>query len=405
MKDFYIRVPRLLALVVLLFYLPTHSIAQCLCSDGSAPQTLTYSQTRAITPLEDSTDFFLMQFNPTLGQLTCADVFSFVTTVVRMRLENDELFPLTYRVSYQKTSRITGPGLTPDLINNVTKNYGPYNLAATDGVYFSGPDYVFIGPDSVLKNRYFNRLVNSAVAPFLGYGTLSFNYKGTGKTTVTGGINYIFSVSSQDVVTVGVTYSYCPMGLLANGLNNFKAVRKAKEDVLLTWTAQNEVSSNQYELELSRNSNDFASIGKVNAQTVGGSTASSYQFPYHINNTTGGTLYFRVKQISADGKVTYSPIRSIALETAPANGIGVYPNPARNKVQLQFDRPLQGEYELSLVSVSGQVVMSRMVTISHTTNVLNLELGEKTTSGVYYLKAREVKTRNTFVSKLVVANQ
>ena len=226
MKQHYSKVPYLLAFLTLLFYLPSPLNAQCLCENGNVPQTVTYQQTRNIRPIDDSTNFDLLQFNPDLGQLICVNVFSYITGVVRMRLENDEIYPVSYRINYSRTDRIQGPGLGTDITNTFIKNYGPYNLAATDGNYFSGPDFVGIGPDSVLKNKYLNRNLSSGLVPFLGYGSLRYNYKVTGRSTVSGSINYIFSVSSQDIVTVGLTYSYCPTGLLGTDIKDFAAARK-----------------------------------------------------------------------------------------------------------------------------------------------------------------------------------
>ena len=122
MKQHYTKVPIFLAFFFLLFYLPTQINAQCLCENGNVPQTVTYQQTRNIRPIDDSTNFDLSQFNPDLGQLICVNVFSFVTGIVRMRLENDEIYPVTYRVTYQRTDQIQGPGLTPAITNRMTKN-------------------------------------------------------------------------------------------------------------------------------------------------------------------------------------------------------------------------------------------------------------------------------------------
>jgi len=357
MKQCYPKVSGLVAILTLLFYLPNPLNAQCLCENGNAPQTVTYHQTRNIRPIDDSTTFDLLQFNPSLGQLTCVNVFSFITGVVRMRLENDEIYPVAYRINYSRNDQIQGPGLTPAITNSFSKNYGPYNLAASDGAYFSGPDFTTIGPDSVLKNRYLNRNLTGGLAPFLGYGSLQYNYKVTGRTTVTGSINYIFSVSSQDIVTVGITYSFCPTALLASGIKDFAAAKRNQNDVYLSWTTVNEVKSNKYEIEVSRNNSDFVNIGQVEANTVSGSTASKYEYPYHATQN-GGNLYFRVKQINSAGKAVYSHVKLVSF-MENKQGFSIYPNPVRNKVQLQFDNAVNGDFRVEIVNVAGQLIFSR----------------------------------------------
>ena len=400
MKQHYTKVPIFLAFFFLLFYLPTQINAQCLCENGNVPQTVTYQQTRNIRPIDDSTNFDLMQFNPDLGQLICVNVFSFITGIVRMRLENDEIYPVTYRVTYQRTDQIQGPGLTPAITNSMTKNYGPYNLAANDGNYFSGPDFVAIGPDSVLKNKYLNRTLTGGLAPFLGYGTLPFNYKVTGKTTVNGSINYIFSVSSQDIVTVGITYSFCPTGLLGSDIKEFSATKKSNADVQLSWTTVNETKGNTYEIEVSRNNADFESVGAVQANTVSGSTASKYEFPYRLAQTQSGNMFFRIKQTNTAGKVVYSPVRSLNFESNKS-GFSIYPNPTSTKVQMQFDHSIGGDFTVEIMNLSGQLIHTRNLRLQEST-MISFQLATAPPAGVYFLRAKEQTSGKVYSGKLII---
>lgn len=405
MKQCYPKVPVILAFFTLLFYLPNSLNAQaCLCENGNVPQQLTYSQTRAIRPIDDSTNFDLMQFNPTFGQLVCVNVISYITGIVRMRLENDEVYPVSYRINYQRTDNIGGPGLSPALVNSFTKNYGPYNLASSDGNYFSGPDYVQVGPDTVLKNKYLSRAVTGSLVPFLGYGNVQYNYKVSGRTTVTGSINYIFSVSSIDIVSVGVVYNYCPTGLLGTDIKDFTAAKKDMDDVQLSWTTVNESKGNKYEIEVSKNNADFKTIDVVQAKTAAGSTSSKYEYPYHMLQSAQGNVFFRIKQTTTSGKVTYTPIRQVMFEGS-AKGFSIYPNPTRTKVQMQFDNLASGDFQITVVNLTGQVVHSRNIKLEEGNNLLSFELPTQPAAGVYYLRAKETNSNKTYSGKLVIQNR
>jgi len=399
MKQCYTKLPFILAFT-LLAYLPTHLSAQCLCQDGSAPQVLTYQQTRIIRPIDDSTTFDLLQFNPDMGQLTCVEVFSYITGVVRMRLENDEIYAVSYRIGYTRTDQITGPGLGSGLTNNFSKNYGPYSLAASDGAYFSGPDFVAIGPDSVLRNRYLNRNISN-IAPFLGYGNLQYSYKVTGRTTVTGSINYIFSVSSQDIVTVGVNYRYCPTDLLSGNMRDFAAYRKSNRDVQLSWITENESKDNRYEIEISRNGQTFEKTGTLQASTSPNSSSTKYEYSYHADQAIGGQLYFRIRQTTTGGKVILSPVRSISFVEGKGKGFTVYPNPAVRMVSMQFDTPLNGDYSIELTNLMGQIVYKRLLRVN-SSNSIDIELNNAIAAGVYNLRARSISTNAVYSSKLMI---
>lgn len=400
MKQRYSKVSILLTCLTLILYLPLPIRAQCLCADGSNPNTVSYQQTRLIRPIDDSTDFNLSQFDPAIGELVCVNVYSYLTSVVRMRLENDEIYPLNYRIAYTRTDQILGPGLSPSISASFSKNYGPYTLAESDGNTFSGPDYVFIGPDSVLKNQYLSRTISSNVVPFLGNGTLTYYYKLTGRTTVTGGVNYIFSVSSQDFVTVGVQYNYCITALLASGMADFNVGKKSKEDILLTWTTKNESATNKYVIEYSSNGRDFQTAGTVDARTVVGSTASKYEFAYKANQTAG-KLYFRVKQVQSSGKWASTAIKGVSFDGTTVGGISVFPNPARAKFQMMFEQPITGDYAVELVNMSGQVMYNRTMSVQQS-NVINLELNSQPPAGVYILRAKEVRTGAVYSSKVSI---
>ena len=399
MKQCYTKLPFILAFT-LLANLPTQLSAQCACEDGSAPQVLTYQQTRIIRPIDDSTTFDLLQFNPDMGQLTCVQVFSYITGVVRMRLENDEIYAVSYRISYTRTDQITGPGLGSGLTNNFSKNYGPYSLAASDGAYFSGPDFVAIGPDSVLRNRFLNRNISN-LTPFLGYGNLQYSYKVSGRTTVTGSINYIFSVSSQDIVTVGVNYSYCATGLLSSNMKDFAAYRKSNRDVQLSWITENENKDNRYEIEISRTGETFEKAGTLQASTSSNSSSTKYEYSYHADQAIGGQLYFRIRQTTTGGEVTYSPIRSISFVEVKGKGFAVYPNPAVRAVSMQFDSPLNGDYSIELTNLMGQIVYKRLVRVNNSNNI-TIELNNATAAGVYNLRARSISTNAVYSSKLMI---
>ncbi|MGZ5247842.1 MAG: choice-of-anchor E domain-containing protein, partial [Flavitalea sp.] len=133
MKQIYIRIPFIIPLLVFILFSQQVS-AQCNCSGGTAAQTVVH-RTLISTSME-STNFNFPQFDPAVGQLICANVSATITATTRIRIENDEIFPATYRISYSRTSTISGPGLNPTLVSAYSKNYGPYNLAESDGVYF-----------------------------------------------------------------------------------------------------------------------------------------------------------------------------------------------------------------------------------------------------------------------------
>ncbi|MFP5041271.1 DUF4331 family protein [Parasediminibacterium sp. JCM 36343] len=96
--------------------------------------------------------------------------------------------------------------------------------------------------------------------------------------------------------------------------------------VVLTWDVANQVNNDHYEIEQSTGGSVFATIGKVKA-----TGATSYTFT-DVSPSAKVVNYYRIKQVDADGKFTYSPIRSVKFDAQVA--FTVSPNPATNYINV-----------------------------------------------------------------------
>ena len=400
MKKYYKKVRICVMVYLLLMHFSKYTIAQCVCSDGSAPKTVSYTLTGNISPSVDSTTFKFPQFDPNAGVLLCVNAKAYVTSVIRMRLENDESFDVSnYRIRYNRNDNLTGPGVNPPVWGILDKTYGPYALTATDGFYFSGTDFISIGPDTVYKDKLFET-TTSNVVPYLGGDSIFFTYKVTGVTDVTGSSNYIFSIRANDKIEFFMTYSYCKTGLLPLGFKEFYASRKDRSTVLLNWTAENETQSNLYEIEYSTNGLRFETIGRKSAAAVNG-IAAKYEYQHHFDKAIGGKIYYRIKQSEQSGKLMYSPVRSVNMEDAKTSNFSVYPNPSSQKVTMLFDNLPDGNYTVQVRNLSGQLLFSKNTAIK-ASNVISFALPDNSPSGMYHLQARESNSGKIYTGKLLI---
>lgn len=400
MKNLYLIA--FLSLFTLL--IPSKTVnAQCSnCSGGTSPMVISYEVTHVLDTLreDDSARFDIMQFNPALGELRCVEVYSYLTGIITMKLENDETYTRNYAVTYTRNDSVQGPGLSRDLNNTFSKGYGPYVLAPTDDNIFSGPDYIYVGPDTVLKQKYMSRNVTSSIMPFQGYGNLTYYYKTGGKTTVTGSTNYIFQIRSKNTVTIGVKYYYCQNIVLASTGLQYLGVQKLGNNKLrLGWTVKNELPDDNYRLEISRNGRDFIPLNAYNSKNAHGSSLATYEEVY--NAPGNGAYYFRVVQISSNGKKQYSNIQLVNMEEGSLPRMTVSPNPITSKFKLEFDKPMNGPVFVELRNTAGQTVFSKNIDLIEGQSTL-LDLNTVPPAGVYYLNARELKGSRSFGAKVMV---
>jgi hypothetical protein len=97
----------------------------------------------------------------------------------------------------------------------------------------------------------------------------------------------------------------------------------------LSWRTASEKNSARFEIERSLDGKAFARIGEVAAQ---GNTTSPTDYTFRDSQTPKSPtlVYYRLRQVDADGTATYSPVRAVTV--GGAGPLTLYPNPARSAV-------------------------------------------------------------------------
>ncbi|MBA4166322.1 MAG: T9SS type A sorting domain-containing protein [Chitinophagaceae bacterium] len=339
------------------------------------------------------------QFQPSTGMLICVNAKISLTSVIRMRLENDTAVTKTYVANYSRKDTLSGPGISPSIFGSRSKNYGPYTLTASDGIPFNSgsTDNVTIGPDTVYNNVIYQGSTTN-VASYLGGGSVNFAYSSNATASASGSDYYVLAVNSQNKLSFTLTYSYCNNVVLKLNLKSFQAILKDKDNVFISWTTLNENKNNNYEIELSENGSSFRTIGSAPAKPADG-VAAKYDYQYHLDQPVGGKLYFRIKQVN--GKVVaYSDVRIINMGTDAFPGVRIYPNPVVRNINLEFDRPLNGNFRIELSNQMGQVVYTTGMRLNNSTS-LQVQLNNPPPPGIYYLRATETGSSKVYSGKLL----
>ncbi|MBF9238088.1 IPT/TIG domain-containing protein, partial [Hymenobacter sp. BT683] len=108
----------------------------------------------------------------------------------------------------------------------------------------------------------------------------------------------------------------------------FTATAEGNRTVRLVWATASETNSQSFEVERSLDGRTFERVGTVAA--AGSSSAPrTYGWLDAQLPASAGLLYYRLRQVDADGTAAYSPVRAIALSGPAARGLALVPNPAR----------------------------------------------------------------------------
>jgi len=373
--------------------LPNQGFSQCTCSEGEAPTPIEHVVVLDTTN-SSSTLLTFPKFDPSIGILTCVSLHDTISIVSTLGIRNLDPTDKVYEFRLTVTTGVTGAGLSRNTL--AEEYYGPDLLGASG----SGTDSTVYGPDTLYNNRA-SETFASDVTGFMGAGTVNLLYEiGGGVTSLAGGINFNSSIRTRTWGVFKLTYYWCPNIVLSSNIKSFSAVH-ANNRVNLLWEVVNEEPSNIYELQVSSNGKVFKPVTRLSAGG-GHHGQASYDYAYVPNQAINGKLYFRIKQIGADGQVTYSVVRFVYGENQSGQDkITIYPNPLKgSQVSVQFARPLSGNYKVELINMAGQVVYSNMFRIKNTNSLLFEVPGAR--PGIYYFRATNTAGDDAYSSKLII---
>ncbi|RZL12528.1 MAG: T9SS type A sorting domain-containing protein [Pedobacter sp.] len=373
---------------------PLATEAQCLCEGGVAPNVLKYTYVLDTTSMSSS-DITFPKFNPAMGVLNCVRFEDTLSLISTSNVNNTSPQPETYIFNLRVVNNFAGPGM--NVAEVAQRTYGPTPLAA-----FGQPGYqTTYGPDTLFTNSKHSTNSSNVTGYMSGAGPVVFRYTvNGGLTSDLGGINYNYQIISKYWGRFGLTYFWCPNAVLSSNIKNFTAV-KSNKNVNLTWIVGNNLISNTYEIQVSKNGREFFGAGSAQTSSSSSGTTAKYAYQYNPNQAVAGQLYFRVKQTDVNGKISYSTVKALNMDHQAASSFTAYPNPVVNKVSLQFDANLDGDFNLDVTNQVGQTVISRPLRLKNT-SLIDLNLSKVNAPGMYYVRVKDAVTGQVFTNKIMI---
>lgn len=162
--------------------------------------------------------------------------------------------------------------------------------------------------------------------------------------------------------------------VLSAGTNN--------NTLVISWTAKNEASQSRYEIERSFYSNNFNTIATLQISFSNSNSIKNYRISDDAAALTGRTVvYYRVKQVAANGNVTYSNVSVVNLQEAKNNSNLTVTN--KTNVSIRFSASQNGNAVIRIMGVTGKTVATQQASISKGINTLQLENLDGVKKGIY----------------------
>ncbi|HMI78031.1 MAG TPA: T9SS type A sorting domain-containing protein, partial [Ferruginibacter sp.] len=202
--------------------------------------------------------------------------------------------------------------------------------------------------------------------------TSSSNNNGTG--------NFVSLSNITNFSPFGVGWIDPTGGVLAIKITYFNA-SKGNGFNTLNWQAACSSSQAIFEIERSVDGLNFNTINTITATQA----RCAQPFNYTDNTAPSGTVYYRLKVVDVDGKVSYSAIVKLSSQVKDMQLDGIAPNPVVNFAQLKINTSKKDVVDLAILSVDGKVVYHNSVQLQAGTSMVNLDIANLP-AGMYMIK-------------------
>lgn len=172
--------------------------------------------------------------------------------------------------------------------------------------------------------------------------------------------------------------------------------RQENAGVTLDWVTINETNNRGFEVLRSQDGNQFSPIGTMEPNSVNKVGQYSFFDPHPLP----GTNYYRIRQVDVNGGSSESETRSVSY--APESGVAwhnVYPNPASNKVNIEFRTGTVEKMSLELVDIQGRVLQAVSVPAEQGLNTVEINTSSFA-PGLYFIRLRH--TGGIMEKKLII---
>jgi hypothetical protein len=179
-------------------------------------------------------------------------------------------------------------------------------------------------------------------------------------------------------------------GALPVTLTRFTATAQRSANHLY-WSTATELNNDRFEVQRSADARRWETLDWVSGM---GTTQEPHDYRYVDKDPLPGLSYYRLKQIDYDGQYEYSPVASV--RRGQAGLFEIFPNPAREQLQVRFVDTPPANARLHLRNVHGQAVQEWPVDMR---DGLSLE-GVR--PGVYILQLESARGEVVHAERVVV---
>jgi len=167
-------------------------------------------------------------------------------------------------------------------------------------------------------------------------------------------------------------------------LGSFSAIVD-NSSVLLSWTTLSETNNAGFEIQRSRNNQNWTAVDFVDGNWT---TTETTDYSYEVKYLEPGKHAFRLKQLDLDGSHEYSDVLEVSTEIAGTHLLyEPYPNPFNPQANIEFVIGDEVSVEMSLFDMNGKMIKTLYNGTPEPGNVVRVSIdGTNIPSGLYLVR-------------------
>jgi Secretion system C-terminal sorting domain len=170
----------------------------------------------------------------------------------------------------------------------------------------------------------------------------------------------------------------------------------------IKWFTLSEQNTSYFVVERKYGSTDFTATGNQVKAAGNSDSKSDYQMPDNIGNLMQNeVIYYRIKLVDLDGKVTYSNTVIIRLSKKP--GVTIWPNPFQSSLTISITTEKETIVDIRLIDVNGKLIRNFNQKVAKGISQIAIQELGQLPGGVYLIEITD-KNAGTTYQKLVKNN-
>jgi hypothetical protein len=162
----------------------------------------------------------------------------------------------------------------------------------------------------------------------------------------------------------------------------------SNDGVVIKWQTTQEENTDYFEIQSSLSGNIWSAIAKINA--AGNSNSNTN---YQYKDVVSDRKFYRLRIVDKNGQFVYSSVRTVNCGTKKWD-ITVYPNPARDKIELTINGVNRHSLPVKIVNAVGQLVWQQQVMLTNQYRQLTIPV-KQLAAGIYYIHVNDHEYKQT----------